>query len=240
MSRTARKAPGGLIYHVINRGVGRQTLFHKDEDYAAFERVLAEAWHRVPIRILSYCLMPNHWHFVVWPKTDGELTEFFRWLTHTHTQRWHAHYHTSGTGHLYQGRFKSFVVQDGVHLLLVLRYVERNALRANMVARAEDWTWCSLWRREQQRGTVMLSDWPIQRPEDWVEFVNEPQGKEELEALRRSVNRGCPFGDDDWQQQMVRELGLESTLRRQGRPSRRNMVEAARMPVQQQGNVAGQ
>ncbi len=234
MSRTARKAPGGLFYHVINRGVGRQTLFHKDEDYAAFERVMAEAWHHVPIRILSYCLMPNHWHFAVWPRTDDELTQFFRWMTHTHTQRWHAHYHTSGTGHLYQGRFKSFVVQDGVHLLLVLRYIERNGLRANLVSRAEQWTWCSLWRRVHQRGLTILSDWPVQTPADWVEFVNEPQSQSELEALRRSVNRGCPFGDEQWQQQMVRELGLESTVRRQGRPSRRSLVEAARTPVQQE------
>jgi putative transposase len=187
MSRTARKAPGGLVYHVINRGVGRQTLFHKDEDYAAFERVLTEAHQRVPIRILAHCPMPNHWHFVVWPKGDGELTEFFRWLTPTHTQRWHAHYHTSGTGHLYQGRFKSFVVQRDIHLLLVLRYVERNALRANLVGRAEDWTWGSLWRREKGRGTAMLADWPIERPADWAQFVNEPQSAEELESLRRSV-----------------------------------------------------
>jgi len=229
MSRTARNAPGGLIYHVINRGVGRQTLFHKDEDYAAFERVMAEACHRVPTRVLAYCLMPNHSHFLIWPRADGELTEFVRWLTHTHTQRWHAHYHTSGTGHLYQGRFKSFPVQDGLHLLLVMRYVERNALRANLVARAEDWTWCSLWGREKSRGVVMLADGPVQRPADWVEFVNEPQTAEELKALRRSVNRGCPFGDDSWRDEMVRTLGLEATMRERGRPRRRQMVEEARM-----------
>ena len=131
-----------------------------------------------------------------------------QWLTHTQTQRWHAHYHTSGTGHLYQGRFKSFPVQRGLHLLLVLRYVERNALRANLVARAQDWVWGSLWRRENKRGLAILTDWPIERPEDWKEFVNEPHSAEELEALRRSAHRGCPFGDDDWQKAIVREAGL--------------------------------
>jgi putative transposase len=187
---------------------GRQ-LFHKDEDYAAFERVMAEAHEQVPTRILSYCLMPNHWHFVVWPGEDGELTEFLRWLTHTHTQRWHAYYHTSGTGHLYQGRFKSFVVQRDIHLLLVLRYVERNALRANLVARAEDWARCSLWRRQKQRGVAVLSDWPVERPGDWVGFVNEPQTTEELEALRRSVNRGCPFGEDQWRDDTGVWIGVD-------------------------------
>jgi putative transposase len=218
MPRRARHTPAGFIYHVLNRGVGRQTLFHKEEDCAAFERVLAEAHQRLLIRIMAYCLMPNHWHLMLWPQMEGQMSDFMQWLTHTHTQRWHAHYHTSGTGHLYQGRFKSVAVQGDVHLLLVLRYVERNALRANLVSRAEQWTWGSLWRREQGRGTAMLADWPVERPADWVEFVNEPQTSEELEALRRSVNRGCPFGDDRWQQATVEQLGLQWTLRPRGRP----------------------
>ena len=218
MPRHPRHLPGGLVFHVLNRGVGRQTLFHKEEDYAAFERVLAEGFDRVPLRILAYCLMPNHWHFVFWPRSDGEVAEFVKWMTHTHTQRWHAHYHSSGTGHLYQGRFKSFPVQSDLHLLLVLRYVERNALRAKLVSRAEDWTWSSLWRREQHRGVAMLSDWPVDRPTDWVQFVNEPQGREELEAIRRSVNHGTPFGEDAWQGRMVEQLDLASSLRARGRP----------------------
>src|SRR5207244_3632564 len=135
MPRSARNAPGGLVYHVLNRAVARLPLFQKDGDYAAFERVLAEALARHPIRLLSYCVMPNHWHMVLWPKKDGELTAFLRWLTHTHTMRWHAHYHTSGTGHLYQGRFKSFPIEADDHLYAVLRYVERNALRAGLVGR---------------------------------------------------------------------------------------------------------
>ncbi|MCE9532247.1 MAG: transposase [Planctomycetes bacterium] len=121
-----------------NRGVARLALFEKNGDYEAFERVIVEAMERQPIRLLGYCLMPNHWHFVLWPRRDGELTNFMRWLTHTHTQRWHAHYRTAGSGHLYQGRFKAFPIEDDGHYLTVLRYVERNALRANLCARAED------------------------------------------------------------------------------------------------------
>ena len=121
MPRRARNAPGGFVYHVLNRAVARLPLFAKDGDYDAFERVLAEAMHEHPTRLLAYCIMPNHWHLVLWPAKDGELTAFVRWLTHTHTMRWHAHYHTAGTGHLYQGRFKSFPIEADDHLYTVLR-----------------------------------------------------------------------------------------------------------------------
>lgn len=226
MPRRARNTPAGLVYHVINRGVGRRALFLKDQDYAAFDRVLAEAHQLTPIRMLAHCLMPNHWHFVLWPSRDGEMSDFMQWLTHTHTQRWHAHYHTSGTGHLYQGRFKCFPVQEDLHLLLVLRYVERNALRAGLVQRAQDWPWCSLWRRHNSRGTALYADWPVERPDDWVEFVNEPQTAQELEALRRCVNRGAPFGDEQWEQTIVHQLDLEWTRRPRGRPRKTAELEA--------------
>src|SRR5947207_1789792 len=147
MPRRPRVAPGGYVYHALNRAVARLPLFQNNGDYEAFERVVDEALARHPIRLLAYCLMPNHWHFVLWPEKDGELTAFLRWLTHTHTQRWHAHYHTAGTGHLYQGRFKSFPIEEDDHLLTVCRYVERNALRAGLVRRAEDWRWSSLGHR---------------------------------------------------------------------------------------------
>ncbi len=135
MPRQPRAAPGGYVYHAINRAVARLPLLQKDGDYQAFERVLVEAMAKHPVRLLSYCLMPNHWHFVLWPRADHEMTNFLRWLTHTHTQRWHAHYHTAGTGHVYQGRFRAFPIQEDDHLYTVLRYVERNALRAGLVER---------------------------------------------------------------------------------------------------------
>ena len=122
MPRRPRICPAGTCFHVINRALARLTLFEKQEDYEAFERVLALAHERVHLGIFAYCVMPNHWHFVVCPKTDTQVTDFFRWLTHTHTMRWHAHYHTEGTGHLYQGRFKTFPIQEDEHLVSVLRY----------------------------------------------------------------------------------------------------------------------
>ena len=227
MPRSLRVAPGGFVYHALNRGVARLPLFEKDGDYEAFERVLEEALAEHPTRVLSYCLMPNHWHFVVWPSADGELTEFLRWLTHTHTQRWHAHYHTAGTGHLYQGRFRAFPIEEDEHLYTVLRYVERNALRAGLVARAEAWRWCSLWRRhtgtEAQRR--LLHRWPLPMPRDWIQRVNRPQTEAELEAVRRSVVRGRPFGSAAWEKQTAVRLGLEYTLRPRGRPRKLSNID---------------
>ena len=222
MSRGARQAPGGNVYHVLNRAVARLPLFEKAADYAAFLRVLAEALEEHPIRVLSYSLMPNHWHFVLWPEGDRDLTNFCRWLAHTHSMRWHAHYHTSGTGHIYQGRFKAFAVEKDQHFYTVCRYVERNALRANLVQRAEHWPWSSLARRlhADEVPARFLTEWPLPMPADWLEIVNAPQTEAELEALRRSVQRGCPFGSRLWQRQTAGRLGLMHTLRPLGRPKK--------------------
>lgn len=171
-------------------------------------------------RILGFCLMPNHWHLVLWPYEDGELSTFMRLLSLTHTQRWYAHRHTAGTGHLYQGRFKFFVVQSDEYYLTVCRYVESNALRANLVNRAEDWRWGSLWRRRS--GTAkqreLLSDGPLPRPHNWIQWVNQPETSGELEAIRNCVVRGTPFGCESWIMKTAERFGLESTIRPRGRP----------------------
>src|SRR5208337_775787 len=111
MPRVARKAPGGQVYHVLNRSVGKMHLFGKDADFEVFQRVMIEAHQRHPIRILSCCVLSNHWHFAVWPDADGQVTAFFRWLAHTHAMRWRVAHRSVGYGHLDQGRFKSFPVQ---------------------------------------------------------------------------------------------------------------------------------
>ena len=218
MPRQARTAPGGIVYHALNRGNGRNELFRKPEDYSAFERIMIAAMKRSPIRLLAYCLMPNHWHMVLWPNNDGEMTEFLRWLTLTHSQRLHAHRHTTGYGHIYQGRFKSFPIEEDESLLKVVRYVERNALRANLVERAQDWRWSSLWRRLNGDRESLLSTWPIDMPSDWVGWVNGAQSIAEVEALRNSVNRGTPYGSEAWTMRIAKMFGLERTLHPRGRP----------------------
>ena len=220
MGRALRVTAGDAVYHVRNRANGRQALFDDEGDYAAFARVLAEAQQRVPMRLLAYCLMPNHWHLVLWPFGDGDLSRFMAWLTLTHTQRWHAHRHTTGSGHLYQGRFKSFLVQTDAHLLTVCRYVERNVRRAHLVERAEHWRWGSLWRRESRQGSTGLrvDDGPVARPSHWVEWVNAAETEAELRAVRQSVVRSQPFGETSWVEAMVDRLCLHTTQRPQGRP----------------------
>lgn len=220
MGRPLRAAPGGIVYHVLNRANARMTIFEKSGDYEAFEKALEEAVERVEMRLLAYCLMPNHWHLIVWPQRAGDLSRFTGWLTLTHTQRWHAHRQSTGSGHVYQGRFKSFPVQDDEHFLTVCRYVERNALRSNLVKQAETWRWSSLWRWRfgdaQQK--ALLSPWPIRRSPGWLKYVNEPLTEAEAQAIRRSIARGNPYGDAKWNDRTIRKLGLESTLRSRGRP----------------------
>ena len=215
---------GGYAYHVLNRANGRLRLFKKDADFAAFDHIIDEAHERVPVRVLAYVVMGNHWHFVVWPRRDqGEqVSEFFRWLAVTHAQRWHAHHGTSGMGHVYQGRFKSFPVATDEHLLSVLRYVERNPVRAGMVRRAEDWRWGSLHRRvvgtEAER--KLLAEPPVRIGADWANHVNAPQSEAELDAIRRCASRGQPFGSERWNARVAGQLGLEHTFRPRGRPKK--------------------
>ncbi len=189
-------------------------------DYEAFEQVLADAHTHIPMRTLAYCVMPNHWHLVLWPRHDRDLSRFMAWLTLTHTQRWHAHHHSAGSGHLYQGRFKSFPVQADEHFLTVCRYVERNALRAGLVVRAEEWRWSSLWRRISgpRQSTPWLGDWPVPHPRSWVDWVNERQTAGEPDALRTCLSRGQPFGNAPWVQRTAHRLCLAGTLQPRGRP----------------------
>jgi putative transposase len=233
MARKPRVAPGGIVYHVLNRGVGRRTIFRSPRDFDAFEKALHAALDRFPkMRLLAYCLMGNHWHLVLWPAADapgGLLSRFMQWLTVTHTRRWHAHRRAVGEGALYQGRFRSFPVQQDQHLLIVIRYVERNALRARLVRRAQDWPWSSLHRREHgsaegSEWLLKVSDWPCEQPPSdharWTRQVNEPQTDREIEALRRSIGRGSPFGSATWAQRVAARLNLQSSLRDPWRPRR--------------------
>ena len=224
MPRRLRIDRGGIAYHVLNRRAGRLPLFEKHEDYVAFEQVLDEAYAKTPMRVICYCLMPNHWHLVLWPARDGQTSRYMQWLTTTHMRRWHAHRGTRGTGPVYQGRFKSFPVQEDRHFLIVCRYVERNALRANLVERAEDWPWSSLARRRRKDvespWLADVKDWPVSPPRNWTAFVNRAETEAELDAVRRSLARGAPYGQASWQRRIAARLKLESSLRPPWRPKR--------------------
>ena len=223
MPRRARQVVGGLIYHVLNRAVGRIQLFKRDADYLAFEGVLAEALQRHPVPLLDYCVMPNHWHLVLWPQKDADLSKLMFWLTMTHAQRWRHAHRLVGLGPLYQGRFKAFPTQTDDHFLTLCRYTEANALRAKLVRRAEDWRWGGLAARRGAPGPLadLLHPWPIDQPVDWLRWVNRPQDDAEVKALRAHIRTGHPFGDDPWRRRTAKLLGIDLNPRPRGRPSKR-------------------
>ena len=219
MPRTARASVGNMCYHVINRGNGRAEIFHKDCDYLRFTEMIGEAVERLPMRVMSWCLMPNHFHMVLRPYGNGDLGTWMQWLMTTHVRRYHRHYHSSG--HIWQGRFKAFAIQDNCHYLKVLRYVESNALRANLVDLAEQWKWSSLYALRQLDLFPYLVPGPVRRPGNWLALVNKEQVQEEVEQIRTSVNRQRPLGDQGWVEGIAKKLGLEHTIRPRGRPRKK-------------------
>ncbi len=214
MPRAVRLIEAGTIYHVLNRGNARRALFAKDADFLAFLKLLDEALERYPVDLLAYCLMGNHWHLLLRPRTDESLSRMMAWLTVTHARRHHAHHPSPGSGHVYQGRFKSFPVQSDEHFLTVARYVHANPLRARLVGRAQDWRWSDL----PGRGDVPLTEWPVDRPRNWLRLVNEPLPPPAQDAVETSLRRGTPFGSPAWVKRAAQRLGLQGTLRPRGRP----------------------
>ena len=216
MPRTARASKGGICYHAINRGNARSTVYHNASDYDSFIRLMTKACDRIPMRILSFCLMPNHFHLVLWPHEDGDMSRWMQWLLTSHVRRHHRLRGTSGR--IWQGRFKAFPIQQDGHLLSVLRYVERNPVRANLVASAADWDWSSISASSSGQQPALITSSPVSRPENWLQFVNTPQTVAELDALRRCRHRNAPFGSIKWVEQTTKHLGLESSVHNLGRP----------------------
>lgn len=220
MPRAPRIDVGNEFYHVINRANNRTQIFHNDKEYQHFERLLREAKERIPMRILAYVLMPNHWHLVLHTENDGDLSLFMQWLTLTHTQQYRAKTQTIGHGHLYQGRYKSFLVEKDSYLVQLIRYVERNPHRAKLVQSAEEWRWGSAWRRyygdTKERG--FLDALPIDLPRGYRISLNEKEDDEQLSTIRNSVNRGRPLGAERWVGKKVSQFGLLLTVRSRGRP----------------------
>ena len=222
MPRPLRVNNGNEIYHCLNRGVGKQTIFHNDADYRLFEKILQEVVDVTDMRILAYSLMPNHFHLVLHPQNDGDLSEFMKRLTVTHTQRYRFATDTVGEGPVYQGRFKSFIIQDDEHLFTVLRYVERNPLTAKLVDDPLAWKYGSVYRR--YRGTdkekQLLTSWLDKEPENYIEILTQPITPKEIERIKQSEKKGVPYGDDEYLLNVVEKYGLHSVLREKGRPKK--------------------
>ena len=197
MARGLRRDVGDVVYHVINRGNGRMSIFHSDDDYRHFEYLLQEMSETYQMRILAYELMPNHWHLLLYPRNDGDLLKAMHWITTAHVTSYRSRSKTLGYGHVYQGRYKSFIVGDDAYFWSVLKYTERNAVRAGLVERVEDWRWGSAYRRlcGAPKARALLSRLPVDLPRDYLAWINDPEPAELLQKLRESVNKGIKFGE---------------------------------------------
>ncbi|MFN2378388.1 MAG: transposase [Candidatus Binatia bacterium] len=234
--RVARIAPGGSVFHVLNRANGHGRLFETPGEYREFLAILGECAALDTMRILAFCAMPNHWHLLLWPRGEGDLARFVHRVALRHTQRWHARNDSKGRGHLYQGRYKSFPVATDHHLLTVCRYIERNPLRANLVERAEFWPWSSAAEHSRASGServniptsgsVPLAPLPVRLPSHWAELLHRPQNQGELDAMRSCVRQGLPCGSTIWRRAAARELGIRLEPGRNGRPPKNGSAAA--------------
>ena len=209
---------GGYAYHVLDRAVGHGRIFGKPRDFEAFEEVFVEAKKRLPIRLLAWCVLPNHWHLVLWPRGDGDLSEFMRWLTVTHTQRWRRHITRRVRAPCTKAVSSRSPIQEDRHLLAVLRYVERNRCVQIWWGPPRSGGGRAFGIGSAATGGGVLDNEPVALPRDWRRQMQSPEREAELAALRRSVVRGSPFGEESWQERTAKRLGLKSTLRPRGRP----------------------
>ncbi len=216
MGRWRRVAPGGLVYHVLNRANNRSQIFFADDDYHVFVSLLFDVARRTGMRVLAYCVMPNHWHLVLWPIEDGSLCRFVHLLTVTHAHLHRRRTNTVGEGHVYQGRYRSFPIQAEGYYYNVVRYVEANAYRAGLVQTAQDWKWSSV--RERASHSERVSAGPIDLPEGWAQLVNQIPLAHELQLLRRCAQDGRPYGSEAWIDRTAERCALDHTLRSGGRP----------------------
>lgn len=207
MPRIARGLADGEIYHIINRGNRRSEVFHKEEDYEKFISLLKEAKKINNIKIYAFTLMPNHFHLVLKPKKAEDLSKFMQWLMTSYVRFYNKTYKTSG--HLWQGRYKSFLVQKNNYLLTLLNYVEQNPQRAKL----KDWKYAS----SQYKDSFLIDKLPIDIPDDWDNFLSVI----EKEKIENSIKRQSPYGEDEWQQNICERHDIVSTIRPRGRPKKK-------------------
>ncbi|HQX81751.1 MAG TPA: transposase [Vicinamibacterales bacterium] len=172
MPRRARSTQRASYFHVINRSARRLVLFAQPADYRAFLSILSQALEQHPVRLIAYSLMPNHWHLVMGPTDTTALSKCLHWVTATHAVRHHRHRHSVGEGPVYQGRFTSMEIPAVGDLVRVCRYVERNALQAKLVRRAQDWPWASLSERLHPAHDLPLVNTPFLSSRAWADYVN--------------------------------------------------------------------
>jgi putative transposase len=174
MPRPPRLHPDGVPQHIVNRGNRKTRIFWQPADYLGFIGAMAAAAEGTVVRLVAFCLLPNHWHLVLWPYKGAEISTYMQLLMNAHLRDLLPRNNLVGLGHVYQGRYRRHLIHNERHFLNVCRYVESNARRANLCERAEQWEWSSLSISGPAPGINLLSDWPISRPADWLDQVNSP------------------------------------------------------------------
>jgi len=226
MPRSPRPVADGLLYHAINRGNNRAAVFLAAADYLTFLHALAQTRRRYPFRLYGYCLMTNHFHLLLSPDPGQSISRILQSLSVAHT--WHYHQRQATVGHVWQGRFKSPVIEEDDHALVVLRYIEANPLRAGMVSNLASYPWSSYRVHGMGGSDPLLTPLPIweslgkqeaRRQAYWREWLHTPFREAELGAVRRSVVTGRPFGST-WTRRVAGLLGLGLEERRRGRPKK--------------------
>ena len=225
MPRPLRPVADGLLYHAINRGNNRARVFLAPDDYRTFLEALAKTQQRYPFRLYGYCLMANHFHLLLEPEPGVSISRVLQSLTVAHT--WHCHRRRGAVGHVWQGRFKSPVVQDDNHALVVLRYIEANPLRAGIVTDLAEYPWSSYGVHGLGRDDILDRPLPAweglrrdaeKRQAYWRKWVHTPLTEKELAGVRKSVQSGRPYGEASWAEARMAQLGLPPSPNPRGRP----------------------
>src|SRR5262245_19760946 len=189
MPRPNRFCPDGVPQHVVNRGNRRSQVFRDREDYLGFLAALTDAGDQTVVRLMSFCLMPNHFDLWLLPVHSVGFSAYLSVAMNASLRDLQRRHCTSGTGHVYQGRFKNSAILTDRHFLNVCRYVEANAFCAGLVERAEDWEWSSLARNGPAEDINILSPWPVSRPATWLEDVNRPQSDQSIRLIEERIRR---------------------------------------------------
>jgi putative transposase len=227
MARLARVVAPNLPHHVIQRGVRSMAIFATDEDREGYVTLLAEFAGRYKLGIWAWCLMTNHVHLVVVPERKDSLARAVGEAHRRYTRR--INLREAVRGHLFQERFHSFPIQADGHLLAVVRYVERNPMRAKMVVHAEDYSWSSARYHVAGRVDRLVKSSPIRgMVKDWRRFLRGDEARTEVDTIRQHVRTGRPWGATPWVKKLEGRLGRPLLPRIGGWPrgrSRKNQSQ---------------
>ena len=219
MARLARVVAPGHPHHITQRGNRRMETFFCEEDYQVYMDLMAEWCARSGVAIWGYCLMPNHVHLIAVPDTEEALGRAIGEAHRRYTR--HVNFREGWRGHLWQGRFASFPM-DERYLLAAARYVELNPVRARMTVTPEAYRWSSAAAHLAGRDDRLVKVKPLLDivgggPAAWANFLAGGLADEEGDDLRRHVRTGRPLGGDAFVERLERTLGRSLKRQKPGR-----------------------